>query len=443
MSWFALIFKAYLTFMHEALMIRHRYTLGKDRLPAKGEKYFIVCNHQNCANDPLNIMFALPLGTRIGAMARANVFSVSRPITAFLRWIGLVPAFRMGWEGAAGLEHNFQSFDMVAESVNMHRPFIIFPEAGHTQGHYLGRFTTGAVRAAFHVAKSNGWREDIKIVPAAHHYEDYFKIRTDFLLQFSEPISLQPYYERFQQHPNSVMREITHILHDRIQQMMLDEGEDDYAEKDFLRCSALNPASHHPSPTTHHLPPLPERLQHDKAFISSLCSNPRYADIISMARKLKGMEDDAGTDDITIHRNRGTLAIFLRELLLMVLSPVWIATLFPHAICYTLPLRLLHEDKMFTNSYRYILNVLGLYPLFAVLSLVIGGAVLGWWWQTVLWLLLWIPAARFCWWYYQSFVSVRHAVLWAQLPSVTKAEILTLRKQIKDIIKDNEIQVRK
>ena len=153
-SWRYRLMKNYLKFLHEQLLVRRRYTTGIEKLPKKGERYFIVCNHQNTANDPLNIVFALPLRQHICALARANVFSVNPVFTRFLYWIGLLPAFRFGWEGAEGLENNFESFDIVAERINAGFPVIVFPEAGHTQGHYLDRFTTGTVRMAFHAANS-------------------------------------------------------------------------------------------------------------------------------------------------------------------------------------------------------------------------------------------------------------------------------------------------
>ena len=57
-------------------MIRHRYTVGKENIPAKGEKYFIACNHQNAANDAINIAFAYPVDYLQHFVVRANVFSL-------------------------------------------------------------------------------------------------------------------------------------------------------------------------------------------------------------------------------------------------------------------------------------------------------------------------------------------------------------------------------
>ena len=231
-------------------MIRNRYTVGKENIPAKGEKYFIACNHQNAANDAINIAFAYPVDYLQHFVVRANVFSLNPAITSFLSWLGLMPAF----------EENYRLFDRLAVRINQGRNVLVFPESGHTQGHYLDPFSTGLVRMAFHTAKYNDWKEDIKILPTAHHYSDYHDAQYDFLWMVGEPISLQPYYAEFQEHPYRVMREVTRKMRASIQSMMLDEGQDHYAEKDFLRRSALNPA------TMKDLP-LPEKLAEDKVYV--------------------------------------------------------------------------------------------------------------------------------------------------------------------------------
>lgn len=425
-TWRYKLVKGYLRLVHETFFVRRRYTVGKENLPGKDEKYIIICNHQNTANDPLNIVFTLPLSYHVCALARANVFYVNAVFTRFLNWIGLVPAFRIGWEGMDGLENNFETFDMIAKRIHHPYPVIVFPEAGHTQGHYLDRFTTGTVRMAFHAAKANGWQDDIKIVPTAHHYSEYFDLQADFLWMIAEPFSLKPYYEQYQEHPNSVMRDITHELRGIVQKMMLDEGAEDYEAKDYLRCSALNPAA------TKDIP-LPERLQEDKTFIRRLLENPHYQDIIQLTTQLKEKEESLGITDMTIAEKPCWMKTLGWSIILLCLLPLWIVCLWPHAICYTFPPRLIKSDKMFTNSYRFVMSALFLYPLFAILTIAVMGLVWGWWWQALLWILLWIPTGRFAWWYFEKFRLVKRAFRYLTSPAQV-SDIEALRNKIKDLL---------
>jgi hypothetical protein len=237
---------------------------------------------------------------------------------------------------------------------------------------------------------------------------------------------LKPYYKAYQDHPNNVMRDITHEIRNRIQRMMLDEGIDDYEEKDYLRCSALNPA------TLQQLT-LPERLEADKRFINMLNEHPKKAEIIALTAQLKAKEQQAGVDDTTVVLRPGWLKCVLWMLVLLALLPCWVVSLWPQGICYSLPPRLIHEDKMFTNSYRYVMSALFLYPLFALLTLLVMGIGWGLWWQALVWILLWVPLGKFCWWYYQRLRQTKRNLCYLLKPGSIK-EIETIRQRIKNII---------
>ena len=425
-------FKAYIRFVHEAIMIRHRYVVGSENLPAEGDRYFIVSNHQNTANDPLNIIFSLPRRYNLTVMARANVFSIHPWLTRFLHTLGLVPAFRADFEGLEGITKNQESFDLIAERVNQRRPFLVFPEGGHTQGHYLDPFTTGTVRMAFYVAAKNGWKDDIKIVPTAHHYSDYFDVQHDFVWTVGQPISLQPYYEEYQQHPYPVMRRIKNLLHQAVHSMMLDEGNEDYEERDFLRNSAFNDQRTQPDM------PLPERMKADQRFVDALRSHPRYAEIIGLTRQLRDEEARLSLTDDTLASHPSLSSQSLRIVALLLLLPLWIISLWPNLLCYRLPLLLLRTDLMFTNTYRYIFSVLIIYPLCAILTLGIMWGVWGQPWLALLWIALWLPLGRFAYYYRQHYRRVVQALrLWrhrAEVPAIDslRQQIATLFCQQRD-----------
>lgn len=427
-DWIYLSFKWYIKQVHDTMLLRKRYVFGQENVPQPGERYFIVCNHQNTGNDPLNILFALPLDVRMCAMARANLFEIHPKITSFLHWVGMVPAFRFGFEGAEGIESNFSSFDRVSERLNAGYPFVVFPEAGHTQGHYLGRFTTGTARIAFHAAAQNGWKEDVKILPTASHYSDYFGVQIDFIWKVAPAVSLQPYYEEYQQHPSTVLRKVTHQIHDTIQQMMLDEGVEDYETKDFLRLSTLN-YPHRESLA------LPERLEKDKAFARQLIDHPAYAEIISLAKQLQEKLAQIGTSEPVLAAKTGVLKTFAQLLFLLVLFPCWLVLLWPHVLCYSLPLLMLKTDRMFTNTYRYVFSTLFIYPLMALLTVLVLGLGFGCWWQSVLWIAFWPLTGKLAWRYYQSLKTLKRRLCAVAHPAQCQ-EALEIRERIAQMLKN-------
>lgn len=386
-------FKAYIKLIHDTLLLRHRYVEGMENLPAEGERFIIVGNHQNTGNDPLNMLFALPFGRHTCAMARANLFEIHPYITRFLNWVGMVPAFRMGWEGASGLDGNQASFAKVAQRLNEGFPFFIFPQAGHTQGHYLGRFTTGTIRIAMSAAEQNGWKEDIKILPTAMFYSNFFEVQIDLVWRLAPAVSLKPYYEEFQQHPATVMRKLTHQIHDTIQEMMLDEGEEDYAEKDFLRLSSLNVADRDACPAD-------ELLKLDQQFSRQLNSHPRYPEIIGQAKALREALELLQVPEPILNEGIRPLRYVMNTLCILLLLPLWLVNLWPHLLAYRLPLLLLKTDPMFTNTYRYVFSTLFIYPLAALITVLVSALCFDSLWLGIGWVLLWIPLGKLTWRYF-------------------------------------------
>lgn len=418
---------AYIRFVNKSLMIRKRYTLGLENLPPEGSRYLIISNHQNTANDPINIIFALPFRYNITVMARANVFYLNKYFTKLLFALGLVPAYRCEFDGGDSVEKNNDSFDLIAEQINTNHPFLVFPEGGHTQGHYLDPFTTGFVRIAFYAAEKTGWKDDIKIVPTAHHYDDYFAIQSDFLWTIGKPLSLKPFYEEYQKHPYKVMRRIKNIMHEEVQKLMLDVERHDYNVKDFfLRKSAFNPASLKKLT-------LPERLQAEKEFFAALNVNPHYKEIIETCDSLYLAESAIRLDDLTLELKPELSSVIPDIIILLLLLPLFIVSLWPNAICYNLPLCLLRSDIMFTNTYRYLISALVIYPICAIVTLAVFWACLGMPWVAVVWILLWFPLARFAWFYYQKLRHVVNVFRYNRIKNNISA-ITTLRQKLKDLI---------
>lgn len=419
--------KPYIKLMHDRLLYRKRYNIGLENLPGTDERYFIAVNHENTGNDPVNIAMALPFRIRMCAMARADLFRIHPIITAFIRWIGLVPAYRAGWEGASGLDSNFESFDEVSRRVNECSPLLICPQAGHTQGHYSERFTTGLVRIAFIAAEQNGWKKDIKILPTVLHYSDYFDVQTDLAWIILPAISLKPYYKEYQTHKATVMRQLTHQLHDAIRQTMLDEGLQDYEARDFLRLSTL------------HLPereslPLPKQLELDKQFIARLTSHPQYDEIIGLANALRKELAEAGTTEPIVAGKPKPLAAGLKALLLLALAPLWLVCLWPHGFSYTLPLLLLKTDRMFTNTYRMALSILVITPLAALITLLVMGLGWGLWWQAAVWIALWIPTAKLAWWYYRHLRKLISQINYLRLGNARRSRVEDLRSRLDSLL---------
>ena len=84
-------------------------------------------------------------------------------------------------------------------------------------------------------------------------------------------------------------------------------------------------------------------------------------------------------------------------LLSLLILPVWIVSLWPNLLLYTLPLMFLKTDKMFTNTWRLILAVVTGVPFFLLLTLFVAGSGFRRWWQALAWILLYPLTVDIAW----------------------------------------------
>lgn len=414
------VFKRYVRLINNTLLLRRRYVVGRENIPADG-RCLIVSNHENAAMDTLNMIFDLPDDIVPGSMARGNMFGLHPLATRFLRWLGIIPAYRLDFDGIETLDRNLLSFQEVAQRVNGGVPVIVFPSAGHSQGHYLLPFTTGIVRMGFNCLEADGWRHDVKIVPTAVAYSSYTKLRAEFMWVIGKPVSLLPYKAAYEAHPFKVMRAVRDGLHASIEAMMLDEGKEHYDEVDFLRRSPF----FNPTATGK---PLPERLGLDRRYVEQLRSNDNFEDIVRHTKHLMAREKAAGLwEEALAHK---PIELLWRIPLLLLLLSLGIVALWPHALCYCLPPLLIKEDKMFVASYRFVLSAVFLYPLAALLTLAVVGAAMHLWLAALVWILLWLPIGVAAIYYYRNLRVVVGLVRRIAKPR-SAGSISWLRRRIK------------
>ncbi len=376
-------------------MYRRIYYLNKENIPALGEPCMIVSNHQNCANDPLNLLLGLENKSHPFIIARGNVFSWHPLITKFFLWLGMLPAFRLEYDGEEKLKNNEETIRVSGGKMLEGNRLIMYPEGGHQNKRWLGDFSFGYTRLAFQTAESDSFQHDIKILPSAHHYSNYFGLQADVMIQFGTPISLQPYYELYKQKPRTAQREVNHLVRKQIESMMLDIRDlEHYTELDWLRESEwgtiycqkklLNPAF------------LPDKLQADKQLIEQMTDAD--TETYSLIKDIQAEEQLLCIDENDLKKPQNLIVVLFSLFAQLLLLPLWIVSLYPNGIHYGVPKLFLRTDPMFENSWTLIIPVVVGIPFFFLLTLLICGLAWGWWWQSALWMLLAIyPGSLFAW----------------------------------------------
>lgn len=378
-------FRYYLQFVNSGLYFRKEHMVGIENVPINGTPCVVVSNHQNCLNDPLSVVLNLT-DRRMNFIARANVFK--NPIAgAFLRKIGMLPAYRMSHEGYSAISKNKDMMNASSNALCDGETLMMYPEAGHQDKRWLGSFKIGYLKIAFEAAEKFHFERDVMILPSANHYSNYFHARTDMLIRFGEPISLMPYYEKYKEEPRATMLEINDIVREKIKELMLHIDDlEHYDQIDFLRETGYGRkyAIEHGFKFNY----LPSRLLSDQKLVSALQEASKehpeemekvYEDTTALS---KGLKDLKIRDWLFIRNHKLPMAI-LRGLWLLILLPLFIVSIIPTALLFLIPkifLKAWIKDRMFYSSFYVGVSVFISVPICLILPFVLLAIFANIWW---------------------------------------------------------------
>lgn len=362
-----LILKEYIRFLVNKIYYKKVYVADAVNVPSEGTPMLIVSDHQNSLMDALGILLSIN-DRKVHFIARADVFKIHPLATRFLYWIGLLPAFRLAFEGADGLANNDETFRVSEQNLLDGRTVVIYPEAGHQDKHWLGKFSYGYTRMAFQAAELGNFETDIVILPACNHYSEYFALRSEGYTRYGTPIHLKPFYDLYKEKPRTAQREVNALVREQISNMMLNvEDVANYRAIDYLRESApgrsaavkagLNPDN------------LEQKLQSDKDFVGRLeAAGLPYDDVVTL---LDGMEE-LEIRDKDFDRNPSIVSIIFRCLCLLAFLPAAFLAAWPSLLCWIIPEYFSRKvgDKMLRASFLVGLNVLFILPICGIITLI-------------------------------------------------------------------------
>ncbi|MBE6237614.1 MAG: hypothetical protein E7116_05610 [Bacteroidales bacterium] len=384
-SLFLKAFRAYLQYVNSGLYFRKEHVLGLENVPTNGTPLIVVSNHQNCLNDPLCVCLQLT-DRRMNFIARANVFK--NPIfNKALRAMGLLPAYRMSHEGLSAVSKNQETFDDAEKALNDGETLMLYPEADHQDKRWLGRFKLGYLRIAFAAAEKMEFKQDLMILPSCNHYSNYFHARTEMLIRFGKPISLQPYYEKYQEAPRETMMEVNKVVREAIKEMMLHVDDlENYDQIDFLRENEYGKkyAVEHGFNFNY----LPSKLLSDQSLVNALQKaseeHPEeMAEIYKDTETLKNGIKQLKIRDWLFQKKSGAGAAALRGLGLLILLPLFIVSIIPTALLFIIPeifLKKLIKDQMFYSSFNVAVSAFISVPICLIIPIIFIWIFAGFWW---------------------------------------------------------------
>lgn len=261
------LFKQYLRSIHNYLYYQKVYWIGRENIP-ENCPLMIVSDHQNGLADPLAILMSVRTrkNKKTKLIARASVFKPM--LKRVMDWVGVLPAFRLSFDGEEALANNSDTFNISGNELLNDGTVVIYPEAGHQDKRWLGKFSHGYLRIIFEAAEKSDFEKEIFILPSCNHYSDYFGMREKMLIKYGKPISAKPYYELYKTKPRTAQRQLNAAVWQQVSDLMLNITDlENYEAIDYLR----NTYGIKYAKTKGFTPnALPEKLTADKQLFAEL-----------------------------------------------------------------------------------------------------------------------------------------------------------------------------
>ena len=361
------LFKQYLRSIHNHFYYQKVYWLGRENIP-ESCPLMIVSDHQNGLADPLGILMSVRSrkNRKIKLIARADVFKPM--LKRAMNWVGVLPAFRLSYDGEEALVNNSDTFDIAEDELLNDGTVVIYPEAGHQDKRWLGKFSYGYLRIIFEAAEKSNFEKELFILPSCNHYSDYFQLREKMLIKYGKPISAKPYYELYKTKPRTAQRQLNAVIWQQVSELMLNITDlDSYEAVDYLRetygikyarAKGFNPNK------------LPEKLQADKQLFAELDAiksekQEQVQTIYNNAKMLKEEAKRLKLEDRNFDKKPSWTSVFLEGLLFFIFLPLFIFACIPNILTLYVPKLLTAKikDKWQHSGINFAINALITIPV--------------------------------------------------------------------------------
>ena len=169
--------------------LKHSYrkleVKGLENVPTDGA-VIVAPNHCNTLMDALVILRAFDNETVFGA--RADMFN-NAFVAKLMYFIRILPMVRQR-DGLRNVLKNYETQDIIVDTLKHKVRFCIFPEGRHRPAHSLQVLGKGIFRAALAANANFGEQMPVYILPAGIEYGDYFRYRSTSLVTFGKPINV-------------------------------------------------------------------------------------------------------------------------------------------------------------------------------------------------------------------------------------------------------------
>ena len=198
-------------------VLKRTVIVGRHKIPASKPVIFAP-NHQNALSDPMAVLLNTPY--QPVWLARADIFGKSKVIDSILRFLKIVPVFRMR-DGKENLGKNEQTFEISVKVLENNSALALFPEAAHSAKRQMLVHKKAVPRIAFLAEEKTNHTLDIQIIPTGIYYSHYWKFNRSVIICFGEPVPVSGYRELYRQNPNAAVMALKTKINDAMMPLVL------------------------------------------------------------------------------------------------------------------------------------------------------------------------------------------------------------------------------
>ena len=198
---------------------------GIENIPKEGSLIF-ACNHSNALMDAL-VVLASSRHKKV-FMARGDIFQ--KPAIAKILWfLRILPIFRIRDGFSSVKNNNAEIIDKAIDVVHDEVRFFLFPEGTHRAKHSLLKLSKGVFHIALGANDKFGEEKPIYIVPIGVEYSDYYRFRSNTLINYGKPINVTQFIEDCEEENEAIiMNKLKSHLYDRMSELFSFIPDDEY-----------------------------------------------------------------------------------------------------------------------------------------------------------------------------------------------------------------------
>lgn len=206
--------------------------IGQENVPKGDIPIIFAPNHKNALMDALLLLRSFPK-EQIVFMANSQMFIHNMRFAKFLRFIKMLPVFRMR-DGYDKLGNNEGSFIEAIDVLNSEKKLCLMPEGQQIEQRRLLPLVKGMFRIGLHAQEKYGREKGVKIVPVGIDYEDLNYSGRNALIQFGQPVELSEYFDLYTENPALAYNAVRGELYSRIEELMLNVNSTENYETIYL-----------------------------------------------------------------------------------------------------------------------------------------------------------------------------------------------------------------